>query len=239
MNRFYAPPTSISSNRITLGHDETRHLRDVLRLQMGDLVAVFDGAGREFSCEIERIEKKSATLNHIKETAPTAPESPLDLTLAAAITKGERFDTAIQKAVELGVTRVVPLQAIRCVAKPKDSAKRVERWNKIALEATKQSGRAKLMPVEYPVDFATFIQRSDSESTFLFSERDGKSFPKIARQEKITAIVGPEGGWDDSELELAASKGLKTITLGGRILRTETAAISISTLLQHRFGDLC
>lgn len=238
MRRFYAPIESFRDDIVTLDADETRHLRDVLRLKIGDEVSVFNGAGSEFRCVIDEIEKKRSSLKVIEEISPASPESAFQITIAPTILNGEKYDLIIQKAVELGVTRLIPLHALRCDVKVKDAAKRLDRWRRITLEATKQSGRATLMQIAEPVAFEELIANSKGENTVLFSERDGGSFSKIKKGKNITAIFGPKGGWDDSELELAAKNNITIVTLGGRILRAETASIAITAILQHQFGDL-
>ena len=237
MRRFYASIEQFQTDTITLNAEETRHLRDVLRLKETDQVQVFDGAGREVLCEIESIGKKETRLRIIGEIAPNAPESNLDLTLAVALLKGEKFDLVVQKAVELGVTKLVPLNTKRADVKLKETEKRIERWRKIALEACKQSGRAKLMDIANPFDFGKFVETADGVK-ILFSERGGESFSTIKKSEKMTAVVGAEGGWEDAELESARKNGFQIITFKGRILRAETAAIAITAILQNRFGDL-
>jgi len=217
-------------------------LRDVLRLRAGEIVQIFDGEGHEFSAEIEKIEKKETVLKILEEVSPSAPVSNLDLTLAIALLKGEKFDLVVQKAVELGVTKLVPIGTKRTDVKFKDFDKRQIRWQKIALEAAKQSRRADLMKIEAPVEFKKFIKNSASlrlcgENLLLFAERNGESFSNIKSGEKITAVVGCEGGWEDSEIDLAGNSGFQIVTLKGRILRAETAAIAIAAVLQHRFGD--
>lgn len=238
MRRFYAPVEAFNNGGITLDVDETRHLRDVLRLKTCDEVSVFDGTGREFLCSIDEIGKKTSVLKILKEIEPTSPESPLQITTAATVLNGEKYDLIIQKSVELGVTTLVPINTIRCDVKVKDAVKRLERWRRIALEATKQCGRAKLMKITEPVGFEQFIVDSKSENIVLFSERDGSDFSTISADKKITAFYGPKGGWDDSELELARKNNVNIVTLGGRILRAETAAIAITAILQHQFGDI-
>lgn len=240
MRRFYAPAEDFDGSAVTLSEEETRHLRDVLRLREGSTVRVFDGAGKEFEGSVVRIEKRSSLLTLLGEVKPVAAESPLDLTLAAGILKGEKFDLVVQKAVELGVNTLVPLLTHRCDVKLKDSARRLERWRKIALEAAKQSGRAKLMTTAEPIEFGSFLKEFDmTRSTgMMFTERAGSGFPAEAQFKAITALVGPEGGWEDFEIEEAVRAGFLLVTFGGRILRAETAAISVAALLQHRFGDL-
>lgn len=243
MRRFYAPTQDFTDSNISLNTDETRHLRDVLRLREGENVQVFDGEGKEFLCKIETIEKKDSCLEIIQEILPSAPESNLDLTLAVALLKGEKFDLVIQKAVEIGVTKFIPLITQRTDVKLKETEKKFERWRRIILEASKQCGRAKLMQIEKPIEFKDLIANSASlrlygENFVLFSERDGEIFSTIKADKKITALIGSEGGWDDLEINLAQQNGVQIITLGGRILRAETAGIVIPALLQNYFGDL-
>ncbi|MFT3743705.1 MAG: 16S rRNA (uracil(1498)-N(3))-methyltransferase [Pyrinomonadaceae bacterium] len=237
MRRFYSPPDNINGSAVTLDTDETRHLRDVLRLKIGDEVSVFDGTGREYKCLIASSGKKHSELKLIEEIRPASSESPFEITLASTVLNGEKYDLIIQKSVELGVTKLIPLQTIRGDVKAKDAAKRLDRWQRIAMEATKQCGRARLMEISEPAAFDTLIAEK-AECVVMFSERDGTDFTAIKPSKKITALIGPKGGWDDSELDLARANGVSVITLGGRIMRAETAAISLTTILQHRFGDL-
>lgn len=238
MRRFYAPLENISEGSVTLAAEETRHLRDVLRQREGGEVRVFDGDGHEYAASIESISKRSAALKILCEVSPSSPESPLDLTLAAAILKGEKFDLVVQKSVELGVTRVVPLLTARCDVKPKDVRTRVERWRRISLEASKQSGRAVLMKISEPVGFRDLVKEPTGGKSFMmFSERGGEELPPDSVS-SVTAVVGPEGGWEDDEIDAARRAGWSIVTLGGRILRAETAAIAVAAVLQHRFGDL-
>jgi 16S rRNA (uracil1498-N3)-methyltransferase len=237
MHRFFSPPKNFDSANVVLSESETRHLRDVLRLGVGDIVHIFDGTGREYECSVETIGKNETRLSIVSETSPTAPESSLDLTVAAAITPGEKFDLAIQKSVELGVTRFIPLATARCEVKLKDAERRIERWRRIAFEAAKQCGRARLMEVGTVAAFNKVFEITETPIV-IFSERDGVSFDSIKTDGKLTAVYGPKGGWADEELNLARNAGANVITFGGRILRAETAAIAITAILQHRFGDM-
>jgi 16S rRNA (uracil1498-N3)-methyltransferase len=256
--RFYAPPGAFNSNleSVILDTAEARHLREVLRLKSGDEVYVFNGEGKEFHCRIDESRRDTAQLKVISEVAPARPESSLELTLAVALLKGEKFDLVVQKATELGVTRVVPvvtrLADIR-LRDASDAAKRVARWQRIALEAAKQSGRAVVPQITGPLAFASLLQGALAKpqggtgegqlNCLMFSEREGQSMMKAkatlpTNPSLLTALVGSEGGWTDEELAAAQQAGWTIVTLGGRTLRAETAAIAVTTLLQHLYGDL-
>ena len=253
--RFYAPPAAFGPDEksVLLSTEETRHARDVLRLQSGDEIFLFDGAGREFLCTVQTINRGSTELSVIAEVEPTRPESSLNLTLAIALMKGDKFDLVIQKATELGVNRIVPLDTERADVRPRDNDrahKRVARWRRIALEAAKQTGRAYVPEIVAPLTFKFLLTSAakDKEisakvARFMFSERNGRSLSEatnnfVGQPAEIVALVGPEGGWTDEEIELARECGWEIVTLGGRTLRAETAGIAVVTLLQHRFGDL-
>ena len=249
--RFYAPPEAFNfdSTVITLQTDEARHLREVLRLKAGDEVHVFNGAGKEFRCEIAESRRDSAQLKVLGEVAAARPESPLALMLAVALLKSDKFDLVVQKATELGVVRIVPVMThladIR-LRDESDAGKRVARWQRIAMEAAKQSGRALVPEVVAPVTFASLVKEGGTpgQHRVMFSERDGQPLEDLMTHESadtsnlMTALVGSEGGWTDDELESARTAGWTIVTLGGRVMRAETAAITVTALLQHRFGDL-
>lgn len=271
--RFYAPPEAFSPDgqSAKLSVEEARHLRNVLRLETGDEIFLFDGAGKEFQCQVQAIARDSAAVSVIKQVEPAQPESSLNLTLAVALLKGEKFDLVIQKATELGVKRFIPLITARADVRIKstdDAERKTTRWQRIALEAAKQCGRARLMKIETPVRFSDLVRGRDTDSSvardqasedacapvalpnsvvrIMFAERQGASLAEALGDSKggknapqtVTALIGPEGGWADEEIERARDKGWKIVTLGGRILRAETAGIVIATLIQHRLGDL-
>ena len=244
IRRFYAPPECFKESVVSLDEGETRHLRDVLRLRKGDSANVFDGEGREFECVVEQIGKRESVLRISNSIEPAAPESNLDLTLCAAVLKGDKTDVAVQKAVEFGINRFIPMTTARCDVKPKAAASRIERWRKIVLEASKQCGRARLMRVDDLSTLDGIMQKPTQskgetrEKLLFFSERDGGNLDLTEKPASIFAFLGPEGGWDDSEIELARKSGAEVITLHGRIMKADTAAIAISAILQHKFGDL-
>jgi 16S rRNA (uracil1498-N3)-methyltransferase len=176
------------------------------------------------------------------EVEPAKAESQLQLNLCVALLKGEKFDLVVQKTTELGVRRLTPLVTryadIR-LRDQADAAKRVARWQRIALEAAKQSGRAFVPEIGLPVEFEAALQTDGL--AIMFSERGGDPLETLATEvapRAVTALVGSEGGWSDEEIETARARDFHVITLGGRVLRAETAAIAVAVLLQHRFGDL-
>ena len=236
--RFFAPPSAFNFTKrtITLTAEEARHLREVLRLKPGDEVSVFDGVGKEFRARVAQARREFAELDLDEEIQPARPESPLQITLAVALLKGEKFDLVVQKATELGVYKLTPLMTRFADIKLRDesdASKRVARWRRIALEAAKQCGRAVVPEVERPASFESVLKNP----CLLFSEKGGQGLTRIDTN-FVTAIVGSEGGWSDEELDQARAAGAQIVTLGGRILRAETAAITAAALLQHRFGDL-
>ena len=240
MRRFFAPPERFEAGTVTLSAEETRHLRDVLRLKAGDEARVFDGDGGEFLCVITEVRKSVAILSVLDKIQPSAPESVLDLTLAASVYKSDKLDLVVQKAVELGVSRFSPVITYRGEVKLRDTAKRTERWRKIALEATKQCERAKVMQIDEIVTLEDYVATAGANPglRLIFSEKGGGAIPATDGAKKITAMVGPKGGWEDSEVDLAVGRGFVPVKLGQRIMRAETAAITFAALLQHRFGDL-
>lgn len=240
MRRFFSPDRNFASETVTLEVEETRHLRDVLRLKAGDEISVFDGEGREFSCRIDHVSKNETTAAIISEIAPASPESPLQLTLASVAIPGDKYDLIVQKAVELGAVHFVPLASARSEIKVKDLPKKLMRWRRIALDAAKQCGRARLMTIDGPRNVMDLVSTETDMDTarIFFSERDGSDLPELDKPGQMIAVIGPKGGWDDAELETARRNGFDIVTLGGRIMRAETAAIALTAILQHRFGDI-
>ncbi|HSE33935.1 MAG TPA: 16S rRNA (uracil(1498)-N(3))-methyltransferase [Pyrinomonadaceae bacterium] len=246
--RFYAPPEAFDfqAKSVSLGIDEARHLREVLRLKAGDGVRVFDGAGKEYNAVVLKAMRDSAVLELGDIAEPASQESPLHLTLALALLKGDKFDLVVQKATELGVNELIPVMTkfadIR-LHDPSDASKRVARWQRIALEAAKQSGRAALPVINAPLPFDELVRReaADGALRVMFAERGGQSMadlPETLSTRAASVLVGSEGGWAPEEIASAAEHGWKIVTLGGRVMRAETAAITVTALMQHRYGDL-
>jgi 16S rRNA (uracil1498-N3)-methyltransferase len=244
--RFYAAPDRITGGRITLPSDETHHLSRALRLRPGDEAFVFDGEGREYRCRISNLEQDAATLEIVEELADNV-ESSLRLTLAQALVKGEKFELIVQKATELGVGAIIPLMTENAdvVALEDRTGKRLDRWRRISVEAVKQCGRRQIPQISRPLPLEQCL--NDNEITLpdgtalALNERGGQTMDLAlgtGAVRSVTAFIGPEGGWSDGELALLTAHGAKMVTLGPRVLRTETAAIVALALIQNRLGDL-
>jgi 16S rRNA (uracil1498-N3)-methyltransferase len=228
----------------------------VLRITPGDQTFVFDGCGRELRCTFRRVESNRAQLE-IEDTLSDVVESPLQLTLVQAIAKGEKFDFIIQKATELGVSSIVPLITRYADVRLDDQQKpkRVERWRRISIEAMKQCGRRRIVEITAPRTLREYIAERESSAPamngavsqtpradLLFSERGGAAITDalmgLSSRSEIVAFIGPEGGWGEDELEALRDCGCRAVSLGPRILRTETASVVAITLIQHSMGDL-
>jgi len=182
------------------------------------------------------------------EVTLESTESRLNLTMAVALLKGEKFDLIVQKLTELGVNRLIPIMTARAevrLRREPDAARRVDRWRRIAMEATKQCGRTRLMTIEAPIKIERLIEQppATGEQRLMFAERQGASLEQLLDETQglpkaVSAVIGPEGGWADEEIDQARAGGWQIVTLRGRTLRAETAAIVVAALLQHRFGDL-
>lgn len=242
-HRFYASSTQFTASSVLLDEDEAHHLARALRLKEGARVFVFDGQGAEWEAEVGRIGKRDAELNLLAPlTNPV--ESPLQLTLAQALIKSDKFDWVVQKATELGAARLVPLITEHSDVRHIDerAPQRLQRWRRIALEAVKQCGRRRLVEIVAPLSFADFCQAAHLERNLFFSERGGQRLREVAAEwgqlKQLNLCVASEGGWSEGEWQTAEASGLVPVHLGSRILRTETAAITAVALTQHLFGDL-
>jgi 16S rRNA (uracil1498-N3)-methyltransferase len=242
-HRFYATPSNFTETSVRIEADEAHHLTRVLRLAAGSRVFVFDGEGVEFECEVARVAKHEVDLIMLRRLDDVV-ESPLRLTLAQALVKGDKFDWVIQKATELGVTRIVPLVTDHSdIRRAEERAgQRMQRWRRISLEALKQCGRRKIVEINEPAAFADFCESAAQDACLIFSERGGESLAEVSAKlpavNQLSLCVASEGGWSEDELRKAASCGFRPVSLGSRILRTETAAIVAVSLAQHIFGDM-
>lgn len=248
MHRFIVSNEGIENGLAVIEGEELQHLTRVLRLGVGDAVAVFDGCGNEGQGKIESLDKNKALVRLISCNILNR-ESPLEIWLVQGIAKGEKMDYIIQKATELGVRGIIPLDTERTVVKldKKKAAERQMRWQKIAKEAAKQCGRTCIPMVFSSCGITEFLHSIPSERLLLIPwEKGGRSLKAVClsnerdmmKNKPVYIVIGPEGGLEEKEVMQLGENGGIPITLGPRILRTETAGIAAIAAIMFQWGDL-
>jgi 16S rRNA (uracil1498-N3)-methyltransferase len=244
MPRFYIPNPQIEEGLLKVKGSEVRHIRRVLRLKVGDTLVLFDGSGKEFEGIIVE-ESPSSVGIKVENILSPAKESPVEVTLAQSLLKGEKMEYLIQKATELGIKRIIPFFSSRSVPLLDKSKKlrRYHRWEKITIEACKQCGRTTVPKVEPLQNYSEMLGMTSSDALCLILwEKEGQGLKAVLKESKgktkIFFMVGPEGGITDEEAEEAKKAGFIPITLGKRILRSETAGLCLLSVLQYEWGDL-
>jgi 16S rRNA (uracil1498-N3)-methyltransferase len=234
--RIFVPPERLDGDRVTLTGEPHKHLAKVLRLQEGDDVLVFDGRGREIEARVVSVGARAIELALGMRRAIEL--APVRITLLQAVPRGERMDLLVQKTTELGVAAIVPVLARRSVARP--PAGRARRWQTIASEAARQSGRADVPVVAEVVELDAALSAATGMKLLLWEEERGTSLKGALGQvpREVALLVGPEGGWAPEEVEAARRAGFVAVGLGPRVLRVETAAIVAVTLVQAAAGGL-
>jgi 16S rRNA (uracil1498-N3)-methyltransferase len=234
----YFVESPIVSDRATLIGDEAHHLLHVMRAKAGQQATLFDGSGAEFLARVESLGRSEVQLS-VVERIERDRESPLELTLAVALPKGDRQRWLVEKAVELGVSRLVPLETTRGVAQPIDKA--LARLRRTVIEASKQCGRNRLLEVAASQPFAAYCQSDcQPDSLRVLAHPAGETtLHEVLRDRpeirSLAAAIGPEGGWTDEESGLAHAHGWHSVRLGPRILRVETAALAIAAVVSGGF----
>ena len=230
MSDRYFVETPIAADRATLCGPEAHHLIHVMRATAGAQVTLFDGSGDEFSAVVERVGRADVSLTILSRESVDR-ELPCRLTLAVALPKGDRQKWLVEKAVELGVTRVVPLRTERGVAQPVEQA--LSRLRRAVIEASKQCGRNRLLQIDEPQSWPDFVADAGSAYRCL-AHPGGESCQKLTAQSlpgDTRLAIGPEGGFSDEEVALATDAGWQTVDLGPRILRVETAALFLAAVV--------
>ena len=242
MHRFYADDTPAADGLVRLGEEDAHHASRVLRMKPGDAAEVFMH-GKRFFAEIASMEG-AVTLRLLDELPST--EARLRVTLYQGLPKAEKMELIVQKAVELGDAAVVPVSMSRCVVQlnQKDGAKKQERWQRIAREACKQSGRCLQMQVEAPISFKELVRRLPGHEAAIVPWEDarGYSLPRLREElphlTELAVVIGPEGGMSQEEVAQMRSALCRPVTLGPRILRTETAGLAALSALFCLYGDM-
>lgn len=238
MPRFYLPTALAPHTTLNLPDNIIRHIH-VLRLNAGDSITLFNGTGNDFAATLQTIGKRHAEC-HIHAQRQPENESPLAITLVQAISSGERMDFTLQKSVELGVRAIQPIISERCVVRlsGERADKRVQRWQDIVIAACEQSGRSIVPTVQPIVSFSDYLRQMSPELHLMMSLRRATTLRDITpAPQTLRLMIGPEGGWTPAEEQAALAAGVQTITLGKRVLRTETAAMAAMAAMQVLWGD--
>ena len=243
MPKYFTEPENIKDGFIEIFSDEAKHILNVMRMEIGDTLTICDGQRNDYLCRICETGKNCLKAK-IEETTKSESEPKTKITLYQGLPKSDKMELIIQKCVEIGVCRIVPVITERAVVKIEKGAKedkKTERWQKIAESAAKQSGRGIIPAVERPMKFKDAIEEAVKNGEAIIpyeneKDRGLKEFVKNSKAENIGIFIGPEGGFDTKEIEFAVKNGVMSVTLGKRILRTETAGIVTSAIVLYELG---
>lgn len=239
MGNFYVLPENVGEKRVSIRGEEARHISRVLRHKTGDRIWVVDGVGLEYEIELEGVTSRLVE-GKILRRRTGQKEPVVKVTLAQSIPKGSRMDYLIEKATELGVDRIIPVISARSQVVP-EGGSRAKRWRRIALSAMKQSGRSVLPGVDEVTPLEKALRYIPEQNLSLIAwEGGGERLRDVVPPgvEKVLLFVGPEGGFPASEVKLATKMGAVAVSLGERVLRSETAGIALLALLLYELGDL-
>ncbi len=230
LKSVYVPEPRLENERIHVVDEEHRHLL-VGRAEAGEALEIFDGRGHVWSATVESVQKRE-TVARINSSRKIPPDS-VELILAQAVIRSAAFELAIEKAVEVGVNRIIPFVAARSNA----HGRRNDRWMRILIEAAKQSKRYHLPSLSETATLANVLE-VEARSKIMFAERGGGSLKSVLAGSPVLYMIGPEGGWTDAELAAAREKGFNAVTLGSGILKAETAAIVGASLIRYELGAI-
>ena len=245
MSIFYVKNEQINNGIAKITGEDVNHIKNVLRYNVGDSLNICDEQGIRYLTSISKFEKDSITLN-IDEVSDYTTEPNINVTLIQGLPKGDKFELIIQKCTEIGVSKIIPAITDRVIVKldDKNIDKKVERWNKIALEASKQSGRQKIPVVEKPINLKKLIENISKYDILLLPYECEKviTLKSILKNvskdcKNIAIMIGPEGGFSDEEIESLNLENVKRVTLGPRILRTETAGLATLAIVLYELQE--
>ena len=236
MPHFYVNPKDIKDKSFVIENEQFHYLSTVRRFSAGDEINIFDGLGNSYKARIDSIDRASMKGTILSSKTFVLPK--VNISLYTAIPKGERFDWLIEKAGEIGVSKIVPVIYLRSVVKEL-SENKIERYKKISISASSQSWRADIMPIDKPVKFNEAAEKVSKEKDTLnvlpWESEENKNILSLLNEntdiKNINIFVGPEGGFDKTEIDVALKNNFKTVTLGKNILRVETAAIVAASIV--------
>ncbi|OON92079.1 MAG: hypothetical protein ATN33_08000 [Epulopiscium sp. Nele67-Bin001] len=246
MPKYFVDKSDISADTIIIRDDNYNHIKNVFRLTVGEQITVNDKLGNDYQCVISSVEQNIITATIFKTYVATT-EPVTNVVLFQSLIKGDKMEYVIQKAVELGAAKVVPIVTTRCVVKLEDDKKtraKVDRWNKISEAASKQSGRGTVIEVLAPMKYTQALELAKNElevNLIPYEKQVGSGIKSVLQSisaRNIGIFIGPEGGFEDKEVELAHSYGLTSVTLGKRILKSETASIAVLASLMYQMDEM-
>lgn len=245
MHRFFVDGKNIEDNMITITGEDVKHIKNVLRLNEGAIISLCDKLGTDYVAQISVLTKEKIICN-ILETKASNSEPPIEVVLYQGIPKSTKMDLIIQKLTELGVAKIIPVITDRTIVKIQDKKKeekKLERWNKITEEAAKQSKRGIIPEVCKIITFEEMLNTLKNEKHIIvpYENEENLGIKEALKNEvskKVNIIIGPEGGFEEKEIESLKTIGSKIVSLGPRILRTETAGFITSAIVLYELGDL-
>ena len=246
MPKFFVTQDKITDNQIIIDTEDVTHISRVLRLGIGDSVTICDSQGTDYEAEITEMEQKRIVCG-IKDKYASESEPNIKVTLFQGLPKASKMEYIIQKTTELGISKIVPVKLSRCVVKidnKKDEKKKLDRWQKISEAAAKQSGRGIVPEISEIMTLDEVIERSKEFDLFFvpYECEEQKTLKEVLLSKKnvktVGFVIGPEGGFDPMETEKLHESGIVTVTLGKRILRTETAGEAVLAMTMYEIGDI-
>lgn len=245
MYRFFVDKSAVNDDIVTITGSDVNHIKNVLRMRQGEEILISDGEDREYVCTIDEL-SADEVVARIIDINGTARELPIKVHLYQGLPKGDKMETVIQKMIELGAYRIIPVSTKRCVMKldEKKADKKIVRWNAIAESAAKQSKRGIIPEVTMPMTFKqALVDAADMEVVMIpYENAENMNYTRevvnsIKSGDNVAIFIGPEGGFADEEVQAAIDNGAKEITLGKRILRTETAGMTLMSVLMYQMEE--
>ncbi|MFD1406873.1 16S rRNA (uracil(1498)-N(3))-methyltransferase [Kroppenstedtia eburnea] len=243
MQRYFIDSTQIGPDRITVRGDDVHHIKNVMRMRAGDRLICCDSRGTDYLAELETVSEGEARCR-ILERMPSRGEPRFRVAVAASLTKGDKWEWVLQKGTELGAASFLPFISARTVVKwdGKKADKKKERWQRIAKEAAEQSHRGQIPHVETVMDWRSLLERFPAFDRVLFAyEKGGRPLGEVLREvtgERMLVVIGPEGGFTETEKSEAVAAGAVSIHLGPRILRAETAPLALLSCIHYSYGEM-
>jgi 16S rRNA (uracil1498-N3)-methyltransferase len=242
VRRFFVPPDTVAGREVALPPDLARRLATVLRLQGGDHVVLADGLGRDYEVELQEVSARAVSALVVEER-PSPSEPSLELVLYQSLIRPQRFDLVLEKGTEIGVSRFVPLLSGRAQVKTGAGSQRADRWRRIVSEAAEQCGRGRVPAVDPPAPFEAAVRTGPGLRLVPWEGERSQSLRSYlraldGRPEAVSLFIGPEGGFAQDEVEVARAAGCVPVSLGPRILRSETAGIVAAALVMHELGEM-